>query len=208
MTASLKHCATELACIALTVPPQRMPALCASLSAAERSRAARLRFARHRRRFIVARAHLRELLGERLQARPESIEFSYGPNGKPALAGRFAASGWRFNLSHCEELALYAFSRSGEVGVDVEAVRELSDADAIAARFFSPAEGAAYASLAAHERPRGFFTCWTRKEALAKGLGSGLASGLETPDASSPPPGWRLQSFSPAPGFIAALAWR
>src|SRR5262249_47783680 len=101
-----------------------------SLSQAQRGPAARARFDRRRRRFIVARARLRELLAERLDAPPESIEFVYGREGKPALAERFARSGWRFNLSHCGELALYAFSLGRELGIDVEAIGPVDEADA------------------------------------------------------------------------------
>src|SRR5687767_5343121 len=51
----------------------------------EARRAARLRFERDRRRFIVARARLRRLLADRLGLRPESLAFVYGKNGKPAV---------------------------------------------------------------------------------------------------------------------------
>ena len=173
-----------------------------SLSQAERSRAARFRFERDRRRFSAARVRLRELLAERLDALPESIEFVYGREGKPALAERFARSGWRFNLSRCGELAVYAFSRAGEVGVDVEAIRPVDEADAIAARFFAPEERRACKT----SNPGDFLRIWTRKEALAKGLGDGLAVSLERLDASAPPRGWSIESFSPEPGFIGALA--
>ena len=172
------------------------------LSHAERSRAARFRFDRERRRFTVARTRLRELLAERLDVPPESIEFVYGRKGKPALAERFARSGWRFNLSHCEELALYAFSRGREVGIDVEAIGPVAEADAIAERFFAPQERLAYKT----SNPGDFLRIWTRKEALAKGLGDGLGVPLERLDASAPPRGWSIESFSPEPGFIGALA--
>jgi 4'-phosphopantetheinyl transferase len=186
--------------------PHEARAAALSLSQAERSRAARFRFERDRRRFIVARARLRELLAERLDVPPESIEFVYGSEGKPALAERFARSGWRFNVSHCAELAVYAFSRAGEVGIDVEAIRPVDEADAIAERFFTPEERYAFRSLKREERNTGFLRLWTRKESLAKGLGAGLAVLLEALDASAPPRGWRIQSFSPEPGFIGALA--
>lgn len=186
--------------------PHQAHAAALSLSQAERSRAARFRFDRERRRFIVARARLRELLAERLEVPPESIEFVYAREGKPALAERFARSGWRFNLSHCGELAVYAFSRAGEVGVDVEAVHAIAEADAIAARVFSRREHEDYRALAPSERPLAFFRCWTRKEAFVKALGDGLAVALERLDASAPPCGWSIESFSPEAGFIGAVA--
>jgi 4'-phosphopantetheinyl transferase len=190
----------------LDAGPHEARALALSLSQAERSRAACFRFDRERRRFIVARARLRELLAERLDVPPESIEFVYAREGKPALAERFARSGWRFNLSHCGELALYAFSRAGEVGVDVEAVHAIAEADAIAARVFSRREHEAYRALAPTERPLAFFRCWTRKEAFVKALGDGLAVPLERLDASAPPCGWSIESFLPEAGFIGAVA--
>jgi 4'-phosphopantetheinyl transferase len=186
--------------------PQKACALALLLSHAERSRAARFRLDRERRRFTIARALLRELLAERLGVPPESIEFVYAREGKPALAERFARSGWRFNLSHCEELAVFGFSRAGEVGVDVEAVHAIAEADAIAANVFSRREHEAYRAAAPSERPLAFFRGWTRKEAFVKALGGGLSMPLAELDVAHAPPGWRLQSFSPRPGFIAALA--
>ena len=196
----------ELVSARLDAPPESVRGLYARLCGAERHRASRFRLERDRRRFIVARAHLRGLLGARLDAAPESIELTYGRAGKPALAGRFAGSGWRFNLSHCEDLALYAFSRAGEIGVDVETVHELREADDFAARFFSRRENEAYRALAPRARPLGFFRCWTRKEAFVKALGEGWSMPPAEVDVSAAPAGWRLHSFSPRPGFIAALA--
>jgi 4'-phosphopantetheinyl transferase len=197
----------EVVAARLDPGPRETCALSLWLSQAEQGRAARFRFDREHRRFVVARARLRELLAARLGEPPESIEFSYGRKGKPALAGRFAHSGWRFNLSHCEELAVYAFSRTGEVGIDVEAVHALPEADAIAARFFSRSENDAYRALAPGDKPLGFFNCWTRKEALAKALGEGLSAPIDAIDSFSARDScWRLDSFSPRPGFVAALA--
>jgi 4'-phosphopantetheinyl transferase len=194
--------AVDIVMARLDPPQDAVRALSAHLSAPEQARAARFRFARDRRRFTVARARLRELLAERLGALPGSIDFAYGAHGKPALAGRLASSGWHFNLSRRDDLALYAFSRGGEVGVDVEAVHALPEADELAARAFSPEENASYLKASADQRSLAFFRCWTRKEALAKALGVGLSVEAE------PPRGWRLESFLPLPGFIAALAHR
>jgi 4'-phosphopantetheinyl transferase len=200
----------EVVVTRLDATPEAVAALALSLCAAERDRAGRLRFERDRRRFIVARARLRELLGARLGVPPAAVELACGKNGKPALARRCAGADWRFNVSHCGDVAVYAFSPGREVGIDVEAIRALPAADAIAAQFCSPRENEAYRALAARDKPLGFFKCWTRKEALVKALGVGLSVRLDRLDVSESRLGengaWRLDSFFPLPGFIAAVA--
>ena len=202
----------------LDLAPGAVHALAAVLSCTERERASRLHAERDRRRFIVARARLRELLAQRLGTRPESIDLVYGPRGKPALA----CNGLHFNVSHSEDIAVYAFSRRGEVGVDVEAIRRFREADDIAARTFSRRENDAYAALEPRLKPLGFFNCWTRKEALVKAVGHGLSMPLDDIEVTLAPDepakllrlgdmtgersGWRLRSFRPAPGCVAALA--
>jgi 4'-phosphopantetheinyl transferase len=175
----------------LDASPDELQAAQACLSTVERRRAERLRFERHRRRFIVARARLRQQLGLRLGLAPEAVDFSYGRNGKPALPDRSL----HFSVAHCDDVALFAFSRASEIGVDVEAIRPIREAGAIGAQFFSP-----------RERSCSFLYCWTRKEALAKALGDGLSVPLDQLDVVQPPPGWQLHSFFPLPGFIAAVA--
>jgi 4'-phosphopantetheinyl transferase len=187
----------EVVVARLDASPDEVGRARARLSGAERERARRFRFERDRRRYIVARARLRELLAARLGVRPEAVELEYGRNGKP----RLAHGGWRFNTSHSEDVALFAFSSRSEIGVDIEAVRAVPEADAIAAQFFSPRERAAYLALAPHDRPLGFLKCWTRKEAVSKALGSGLSIPFEALEVSS------VYNFSPLPGFIAALAF-
>jgi 4'-phosphopantetheinyl transferase len=161
----------------LAAEPAELEALGALLSPDERERAARFAFAELRARFVVGRATLRRLLGAELQRPPGSLRFEYGPEGKPALLD---AGDLRFNLAHSGELALYAIARGRAVGVDVERVRELRDADAVARRFFAPAEAEALRELPAERRPLAFFTCWTRKEAYVKARGGGLGLGLDS----------------------------
>jgi 4'-phosphopantetheinyl transferase len=181
----------------LDAPSREVRALQASLSSFEARRAERFRFERHRRRFIVTRGRLRQQLGARLGVRAEEVEFAYGENGKPCLK----RNSWHFNVSHCDDVALFAFSKSSAVGVDVEAIRPIREADAIAAQFFTPLERLDCEV----NRPLAFLRCWTRKEALVKALGEGLCMPLEQFDIAHAP-GWRLHSFFPLPGFIAAVA--
>jgi 4'-phosphopantetheinyl transferase len=172
-----------------------------SLSRAERERAARFRFDADRRRFIVAHSTLRQLLGARCGALPESLRLEPGKDGKPLLAG----SRLQFSLSRSGELAAYAFAWGRAVGIDVEAIRPLAAADAIAARAFPRRERGGYAALAARDNVRGFFRSWTRTEALAKALGGGLTLSPEALDAALEDH-WVVRSFSPAPGFAGAVA--
>ena len=177
----------------LDAPSDEVRSLQASLCPHERQRAARFRFERHRRRFIVARGRLRQLLAARLGLTPEAVEFAYGANGKPRVLNL------HFSVSHCDDVALFAFSEASEIGVDLEAIRPIREADAIAAQFFSPSERL----VCEIEKPLGFLRCWTRMEALAKALGEGVSNSLK-----GHAPGWRVHSFFPLPGFIAAVACR
>ena len=194
----------DLVTIRLDVAPDAFRAAWAVLSESERQRASRFTFERDRKRFVAARATLRRLLAARLGVQPHEVELVYGQYGKPALGGRSANSGLRFNVSYCDDLAVYAFARGREIGVDVEAVRWFADADDVAARFFSSAEYEAYAALDALDKPSGFFNCWTRKEAFIKAIGDGLNHPLQSFDVSRVS-GWEIESFVPAPGFVAAV---
>jgi 4'-phosphopantetheinyl transferase len=191
------------------------------LSTQELNRADRFALDRERRRFIVARATLRRMLGQRLQIRPEKIELAYRTRGKPALAPSLANSGLRFNVSHHGEFAVYAFALGHEVGIDVEEIRDIPDADGIVGLVFSQREREMYDALDAPDKPRGFFNCWTRKEAFIKALGTGLSYPLDSFAVSLAPDeparfihingapgidcGWTLHAFEPQPGLIGAL---
>lgn len=196
------------------------------LSEAERDRACRFAFDRDARRFVLARARLRQLLATRLGVGAQAVEFAYGPYGKPVLARRFADSNLQFNVSHCDDLAACVFSwgqRGHAIGIDVEAVRDMSDADVIAGRYFSRSENATYRALEPGDKTVGFFNCWTRKEAFVKASGDGLATPLDRFDVTLAPgeparvlrvedtpgdSGWWLDSFCPAAGYVAAIASR
>ncbi len=193
------------------------------LSQDELVRAGRFLFERHQRRFIASRAGLRVILGRYLNVEPTHLRFRYGPNGKPYLSETIGRDAIQFNLSHAEELTLYAFTRGSELGVDVEHMHLLPDMEELAARFFSAKENQVWRKLPRSQRLEVFFDCWTRKEAFVKAIGSGLAQPLkgiqvslaldmlahlewvqQMPDA---PSRWSIQALTPAPGYTAALAY-
>ena len=157
------------------------------LSVDERARAARFVHAHDRRRFTVAHAAVRQILGAYLGASPRALAFTLYGQGKPALARPWADAGITFNLSHSYGLGLCAVARGRELGVDVEQIRALDDLDGLADQVFSPRERAALARLRGGDRVRGFFDGWTRKEAYVKALGDGLSHPLDSFDVSLTP---------------------
>jgi 4'-phosphopantetheinyl transferase len=192
------------------------------LSSSELERARRFRFDQHRNRFIAGRGLMRTLLSRYLETKPAKLEFVYNPYGKPFLSGAFAESRLNFNLAHSENLAIFAVTRAGTIGVDVERIRPLTDADQLAVSSFSARESAAFHNLPLEQKPVAFFNLWTRKEAWLKATGEGIGHLLNVIEVSFLPgeparflslPGdpqttasWILHDLKPAPGFVAALA--
>jgi 4'-phosphopantetheinyl transferase len=142
-------------------------------------------------------------------------------HGKPYLAAKFNPGDLRFNLAHSNELAVYAFALGREIGIDVEHVHALPDAEQIAARFFSAQENVVLRMLPEGQRLEAFFNCWTRKEAYIKAIGEGLSHPLDQFQVSLSPEEptrllnvegspeevtrWSIAPWVPAAGYVAAL---
>ena len=62
-----------------------------------------------------------------------------------------------FNVSHSGDMALYAFTHTRQIGVDIEHLREVSDIRQIVQRFFSPHEQAEWLRLPVGQQTAGFF---------------------------------------------------
>lgn len=207
---------------ALDLCPEALPGLAAILDQAESARATRFRSQTHQNRFIAARGALRSILAKYLDCAPDELQFEYGAKGKPALTDRFAEAGLFFNLAHSEDLALVAVTRLGPIGVDVERVRPMADADQLVSRFFSPRENTRFQQLSSNEKNIAFFNLWTRKEAWLKATGEGIAHSLNRvevtflpgeparllslPECSDSAEKWALRELLPAPGYVGAVA--
>jgi 4'-phosphopantetheinyl transferase len=208
--------------IDLNPPPDRVDRLSRLLADDEQARAARFRFDRHRRQYAVGRGALRTLLACYLGIRPELVQFTYGPRGKPFLAEPLAAGGLQFNLSNSDEMALVGLVQGVEIGMDIEYLKPMPDCEQISERFFSQSEREVLRSLPREVKEEGFFNCWTRKEAYLKAVGEGLAAPLDSFDvtlAPGDPPRmltlegdaaraarWHFRHFRPAEKYIGALA--
>lgn len=150
------------------------------LSDDELARARRLIRPQDRLRFGRCRAAVRTILGQIEGMSPSALKFGSGPHGKPYLdhaAADRPTSGVEFNVSHSGGLALVAATRGRAVGVDLERIRVIREADRILESFFTKMEQAQFAELPGEDRDAAFMRGWTRKEAILKGLGKGLAGG-------------------------------
>lgn len=182
----------------LDLPPESLAPLAATLCDEERARAERFHSERDRRRFVACRGWLRTLLGRYRRCAPEAIRIAYGPAGKPFVDG-----GPHFSVSHSSGLALLAFCAEEEVGVDLEVIREMPDAEAIARRYFSPAELERWLGVPQAIRTPAFFDSWTRHESVIKALGVTLYL-----PATSLGEAWSLFDVQPPAGYAATVAIR
>ena len=203
--------------------PSILERLYSLLSEDEKERARRFHFEIDRQHFIVARGCLRTLLSGYLRLPPAELQFQYGSYGKPQLTTQNAQQQpLNFNVAHAGSLALFAFTRIGDIGVDLEHIRPEFTGDDIARRFFSANEIAELNELSPELRIKGFFDCWTRKEAFIKAIGIGLSLSLDQFDVSLGPADepkllttrwdqteagrWSLKTLDVGPDYVAALA--
>ena len=143
--------------------------------------------------------------------------FERDAHGRPQLQLAALDCSW----SHSGGSLLVACGSGLRIGADLEALRPRANALALARRFFAPEETA---WLQQREEPQpDFLRLWCAKEAVLKAHGRGLAFGLHRlafaqaegglllarcDAALGDPHDWRLRELAPAPGMLAALAWR
>jgi 4'-phosphopantetheinyl transferase len=184
----------------LDVSESECTRLAAFLDARELQRARRFRFPLHRSRFIAGRGLLRSILSQYLRSEPGTIGFEYSVYGKPHLKHHDL----QFNLAHSENIFVLAVSES-PIGVDLELRRPIPDLDSLADQVFSPLELELWQTTQTLEA---FLRLWTRKEALLKAIGLGIAthvkdvsvffendSPLKVPQTLTPER-WTVRTFS------------
>ncbi len=196
----------------------------------ELKHAGRFHFEKDRNHFIVAHGILRILIGRYLNVEPSQLHFCLNAYGKPSLESSSHMPALNFNISHSHDLALFAFTYTRQVGVDVEYMRlggEGSgdggdDYEQLAQHYFSAYERSVLQMLPVEEKRQAFFQCWTRKEAYIKARGMGLSLPLDLFDVSLRPDEpaallhsrenaqeaacWSLRELLPGTGYVGALA--
>lgn len=184
------------------------------LDDAELERANRYHFARHQRRFAIARATLRLILARYLQIPPKELHFSYNQHGKPQLLN----SSLQFNLSHSGDLALLAIGKDYPLGIDLEFF-SARPYEGIGSHLFSASERQALSQVQGYLKPLVFFHIWAQKEAFIKACGLGLAYPTKQFDVATLPGTtqqivdtlhnqvWQMISFMPQVACSAALCY-
>jgi 4'-phosphopantetheinyl transferase len=200
----------------LTRSRDDVAALAAVLSAAEHARAARFGRPELREPYVVGRATLRSLLGQKLGVAPEAVVIERGRRGRPLVAG---APGLDFNVSHTRGVALFAITASGRIGVDIEHEDREVNVSGVARKFMSAREQGALAALGEDARRRTLLRLWTCKEAMSKATGDALSAPFRRLDVElvpalrlvdGPAPytasRWRLLAVEVRGGYLATVA--
>ncbi|MGC2778025.1 MAG: 4'-phosphopantetheinyl transferase superfamily protein [Bradyrhizobium sp.] len=206
----------ELVFVPTDVPLPSLSKLAAVLTSEETEHAARFHFEADRRRSIVGRASLRHLLSHRLGGDARQFRFERGAHGKPFLPN----SEYHFNLSHSGGVVAIALAKD-DIGVDIEARREVSGIGRVAARFFSSDE--AERVHTAMDPTDAFLRIWVMKEAVVKAAGGGIYLPLDRfavpSSAKVPQPlqlfgdapmlaGWSVVEAEVRDGYYGAVAMR
>jgi 4'-phosphopantetheinyl transferase len=123
--------------------------------------------------YLTAHALVRRALSLYEPRPAHSWVFEADDAGRPRLSNAPEDWGLDFNLSHTDGLVACAITRSGRVGIDVEALDHERDLDRVAKRVLGQRERSWWQGLAPEDRALGLLDLWTLKEAHFKALGSG-----------------------------------
>jgi 4'-phosphopantetheinyl transferase len=194
------------------------------LSADERERQQRFRFARDRHRHVVTRALVRTLLSRYAAVDPRAWVFRTNRHGRPEIARPRGVPALRFNVSHTSGMIVCGLALGRDVGVDVEDTTRRSSTIAIADRYFSPAEVADLRAVPPARQRAAFWEYWTLKESYIKARGMGLALPLGRfsfhlgdpgairisfdPRLPDDPASWQFRVFRPNARHVVAVAFR
>jgi 4'-phosphopantetheinyl transferase len=157
------------------------------LSGQERDRCQRLVRLADRVRFAAGHAEVRRLLAGYLDVGPAQIRFGRTPccrcgraeHGPPRID--WPRTDITFNQAGSGDHWLLAVSRGRRVGVDIEVPRDI-DVGEVARACLTAGEQQYLAARPEAERLGLFYRCWTRKEAVLKACGIGLAAALSELD--------------------------
>lgn len=168
-------------------------------------------------RYTAAHVGLRMVLSACLGVPANTLAFGRHPcprcgaaHGKPYLRGSHELD---WSMAHAGDVVLYGVAAQ-PVGIDIEATIDGAEVQLLRSALH-PLEARELESLPEESRATAFTQCWTRKEALLKGCGIGLALppadcfvglGSRYVQGRRRADGWWLQDLGVTGGYFASLA--
>ena len=143
----------------------------------------------------TVRGAARSIIGVQIRVPASEIELFDTPKGKPYLRND---PGMHFSISHSRGISMIAVTRVAPVGVDVEQLRVVPNAETILRRFFT--HEAIDEILSDDRRDLRFVEAWTRAEARVK------ARGASVWEAATIGPDTVVRQIDAPEGFAAAVA--
>lgn len=167
--------------------------------------------------YVISQGTLRMLLAGYLDIPPTAIKIDRRRKGKPYSIDD---PGLYFNMSNSGKLAVFAFSRDSEVGIDIEQIRHLPDLDDMIIKNFTSRE-VRYINAKTNERTIRFFRFWTVKESYLKAIGEGLRLPIDNLEFAIESEqirhlsvkgvfeheDWNFKEFSPAPDYVGTITY-
>ncbi|MDA3892627.1 MAG: 4'-phosphopantetheinyl transferase superfamily protein [Salinivirgaceae bacterium] len=188
-----------------------------ALSEAELSKVHFFESKHARNSYVASQGALRQLLSGYLGISPKLVNIGRQKKGKPYSLDY---EGLYFNLSNSGNLAVIAFSRDSELGIDIEQMRHLPDLDEMIHTNFTSSE-IKFINTKPEERLRRFFRFWTVKESYLKAIGEGMRLAPENIEFSmdnesirllsvkgvSEQEDWHFKEFSILADYVGTLTY-
>jgi 4'-phosphopantetheinyl transferase len=179
------------------------------LNPSERARWSQFRRSPDRALYLVAHALTNIVLASYLSVRADEIAFTAicprcgGAHGKPRLCD--AAEPIEFSVSHSGNQAVVAVTRGIPIGVDVEQILVRRESAGFINNVLSSSEQEALAHVPEPGRPSALARYWTRKEAILKATGDGLAVAPNSVTVTAPQEPPRLVSWTADPPLAITI---
>lgn len=151
------------------------------LSDLETERCRRYRRAADRDRFTLATVLLRAVAGRASGVQPSAVvlDRTCASCGEPHGRPRLARTPLEASISHSGEVVVVAVTRAGPVGVDIEQLGATDHTDLVSTVCTESEQPKVSTSM-------DFYAYWTRKEAVLKATGEGLARAMTSIEVTAP----------------------
>jgi 4'-phosphopantetheinyl transferase len=112
-----------------------------------------------------------------------------------------------FNIAHSKDIAVLAFSKDSEIGIDIEVIDPTIDIESLSHLFSSFKQE----KMTKYESVNDFIDMWVRNEAVLKGEGTGITGGINQFDcrgnfAELNNVKWALKKISIHESYICYIA--